>query len=102
MIKAKAGKLEQKTESNKIIEQSPVKNSSQQNRKPTFNEQREYELLTKEIEQLESKKVELESCLNASSSNHEELINWGKELQQTKSMLDEKGLRWLELDEIIN
>ncbi len=95
-------KLEQKTESNKIIEQSPVKNSSQQNRKPTFNEQREYELLTKEIEQLESKKVELESCLNAGSSNHEELINWGKELQQTKSMLDEKGLRWLELDEIIN
>jgi len=44
----------------------------------------------------------LESCLNAGSSNHEELINWGKELQQTKSMLDEKGLRWLELDDIIN
>ena len=71
-------------------------------RQQVEDEQREYELLTKEIEQLESKKVELESCLNAGSSNHEELINWGKELQQTKSMLDEKGLRWLELDEIIN
>lgn len=95
-------KMEQKTDNNKLVETKVEKNNTQQKRKPTFNEQREYEMLNKEIEVLENKKVELEGALNAGSSNHEELINWGKELQQTKQLLDEKGLRWLELDEIVN
>jgi len=95
-------KLEQKTDSTKKVDSHIKKETSEQKRKPSFNEQREYDLLTKEIEQLENKRKELEGSLNAGSSNHEELINWGKDLQTTKNQLDEKGLRWLELDEIIN
>jgi ABC transport system ATP-binding/permease protein len=95
-------KAEQKIETSKPSEKKESNNTSSQKRKPTFNEQREYDLLTKEIEVLEGKKTELEGALNAGSTNHEELVNWGKELQLTKSHLDEKGLRWLELDEIIN
>ena len=95
-------KAEQKIETSQPAEKKEYQNTSSQKRKPTFNEQREYELLTKEIEALENKKMELEGALNAGSTKHEELINWGKELQLTKSQLDEKGLRWLELDEIIS
>ena len=95
-------KLDQKTEGIKKVDTHLKKETSSQKRKPSFNEQREYDLLTKEIEALESKKVELEGALNAGSSKHEELINWGKDLQLTKIQLDEKGLRWLELDELFN
>ena len=95
-------KAEQKIEISKPSEKKESNNTSSQKRKPTFNEQREYELLTKEIETLENKKTELEGALNAGSTNHEELVNWGKDLQLTKSQLDEKGLNWLELDEIIS
>ncbi len=69
-------------------------------RKLTFNEKREYEQLTKDIESLESEKSELESALASGSLNNDELIAKSQRFQEITDLLDEKELRWLELDEL--
>ena len=69
-------------------------------RKLTFNEKREYEQLTKDIESLESEKSELESTLASGSLNNDELIAKSQRFQEITELLDEKELRWLELDEL--
>ena len=69
-------------------------------RKLTFNEKREYEQLTKDIESLESEKSELESALASGSLNNDELIAKSQRFQEITELLDEKELRWLELDEL--
>ena len=69
-------------------------------RKLTFNEKREYEQLTKDIESLELEKAELESALASGSLNNDELIAKSQRFQEITELLDEKELRWLELDEL--
>ncbi|MBQ8720634.1 MAG: ABC-F family ATP-binding cassette domain-containing protein [Paludibacteraceae bacterium] len=69
-------------------------------RKLTFNEKREYEQLTKDIESLELEKSELESALASGSLNNDELIAKSQRFQEITDLLDEKELRWLELDEL--
>ena len=68
-------------------------------RKLSFNEQREFEQLGPDIEQLQKNKAEFEQKLSAGSSNHEELILWSKEIETINAQLDEKELRWLYLSE---
>ncbi len=94
----------EKTIKNSSPEISPthqLTTSQVDKRKPSYKEIREHELLGQEIELLENKRAELETKLSSGSNNHEDLINWGNELEQTKMALDEKGLRWLELSEIV-
>ena len=69
-------------------------------RKLTFNEKREYEQLTKDIESLENKKAELETALASGTLSNDELITKSQRFQEIKDLLDEKELRWLELDEL--
>ncbi len=68
-------------------------------RKLSFKEQHELDTLMKEIPQLEAKKVEITAKLNAGSNNHEELMQWSREVEEIDTALDEKGMRWLELSE---
>lgn len=96
--KAKSAQLETKTPKvePKAVEpavQAPVK------RKLTYKEQQELEQLNNEIPALEQQKATLISKLNAGSNNHEELLEWGKSIEQLTTILDEKGMRWLELSE---
>ena len=67
--------------------------------KRSFKEQREYEQLAKEMEALEEEKIALTEALN-SETDYQKLHDAGKRLQEIKDLLDEKELRWLELDEI--
>ena len=67
--------------------------------KRSFKEQREYEQLANEIADLEKEKSELEQALNT-ESDYQKLQQMGNRLQEIKDLLDEKELRWLELDEI--
>lgn len=67
--------------------------------KRSFKEQWEYESLAHEIETLEEEKKNLTETL-ATESNYQELQHLGSRLQEIKDLLDEKELRWLELDEI--
>ena len=74
--------------------------SSDKKRKLTFNEKREYEQLTKDIESLENEKAELESALASGTLSNDELIQKSQRFQEVTDLLDEKELRWLELDEL--
>lgn len=78
-----------------------IKNTSAK-RKLTFNEKREYEGLPVEIETLEKEKKELEVLLNSGSLSSEELMDKSQRIGEILKILEEKELRWLELDEIAN
>ena len=67
--------------------------------KRSFKEQREYEMLAKDMEALEAEKQSLTDALN-NESDYQKLHEMGNRLQEIKELLDEKELRWLELDEI--
>ena len=69
-------------------------------RKLSFNEKREYEQLTKDIEALETEKSELETALSSGTLSNDDLITKSQRFQEVKDILDEKELRWLELDEL--
>jgi len=69
-------------------------------KKLSFKEQKEYDDLGKNIEQLEAKKEALTEQLNGGGS-YEDLANWAKKIEKTTNELDEKELRWLEISENI-
>ena len=78
----------------------PKNNNTEGKRKLSFNEKREYEQLTKDIESLEKEKAELESALASGSLSNDDLIQKSQRFQEVTNLLDEKELRWLELDEL--
>ena len=69
-------------------------------RRLTFKERREYEQLTKDIEALEAEQKLLEEQLCSGKLSVEELTEKSIRLPKLKDELDEKSLRWLELDEL--
>jgi len=92
----------QKEERKERAEQKPqdVKPVKQREKvKRSFKEQREYEQLAKEIASLEDEKQTIENALNT-ETEYQSLQKMGNRLQEIKDLLDEKELRWLELDEI--
>lgn len=66
-------------------------------KKVSFKVQREIEELEKEIEALEKRKKELERSLSGGTTDHVELQKMGAELSTVIGQIDEKSLRWLEL-----
>ena len=66
--------------------------------KRSFKEEREYAQLTADIEALEKEKEEIGQQMN-SVTDYQILQQLGGRLQEIKELLDEKELRWLELDE---
>lgn len=69
----------------------------------TYKQQKEYESLTKDIETLNQEKAALEEILSSGSETDVARLTTASErIGQIISELDEKELRWLELDEIIN
>ncbi|MBN2773960.1 MAG: ABC-F family ATP-binding cassette domain-containing protein [Prolixibacteraceae bacterium] len=77
--------------------QKPVNNSV---KKLTFNEKREFEQLSEEIEKLETSIKNIEDELNFGNLQHELLFKKSEDLNKMKELLDEKELRWLELSEL--
>lgn len=65
----------------------------------SFNEKREFEQLEKEIEALETEQKQLEEALCSGQLSVDELTEKSKRLPIIKELLDEKGMRWLELAE---
>jgi ATP-binding cassette subfamily F protein uup len=66
-------------------------------KKLSFKEQRELELLDKEMSSMQIRKAALENLLGSGSENTEEIRLWGEELLGIIQSLEEKELRWLEL-----
>jgi ATP-binding cassette subfamily F protein uup len=66
-------------------------------KKLSFKEQRELELLDKEMSGMQIRKAALENLLGSGSENTEEIRMWGEELLGITQSLEEKEIRWLEL-----
>lgn len=77
----------------------------QQTKKQTklsYKDQREYDLLPKEIEELESKLEEINNCLaNPKCYEQKGIVAISKELEETKELYELKVERFLELEELV-
>jgi ATP-binding cassette subfamily F protein uup len=80
-----------------VVETKPVENK----RKPSFKEKFEFEQLEKEIADLEKEKADLSEKMNSGISDHEEIMKCSARISKIISELDAKGLRWLELSEVM-
>ena len=65
----------------------------------SFNEQKEYAKIEREIKDLEYKKKEIEDLFSAGTLSDEELVAKGVDLQKIIDALEEKEMRWFELSE---
>ncbi len=75
--------------------QSPIK------KKASFNEQKEYASVAKEIEEVEERLKALTLQLNSDAQNHDELNNIAKKIKELNIELEQKTNRWIELAELI-
>ncbi len=70
-------------------------------RKMTFNEKREFELLEKEIPELENEKAEIEARLSSGEiTDNQEIVALSERFSVLDEQIDKKTMRWLELSEI--
>lgn len=65
----------------------------------SFNEQKEYAKIERDIKDLEYKKKEIEDLFSAGTLSDEELVAKGVDLQKIIDALEEKEMRWFELSE---
>ncbi|MBR3698988.1 MAG: ABC-F family ATP-binding cassette domain-containing protein [Bacteroidales bacterium] len=86
----------QATASVKVEE--PVRKTVREKTKRSFKEEREYQQLTSDIAALEAEKTQIHEEMNT-VTDYQQLQAMGHRLEEIKDLLDEKELRWLELDE---
>jgi ATP-binding cassette subfamily F protein uup len=97
--------LENQTENNSGVNKpSPVKAPTTENSKTkvsklSFKEQKEFETLEIEIQDLEHKKQSLIEQLNAGHEDFQILSQWATQIEEIKNAQEEKEARWLELSE---
>ena len=79
----------------------PAKQShrTEEKRKLTFKEKREYEALETEIFQLEEEKAAIEEAMSSGTLSTADLLEKSARIQQVLELIDEKTMRWLELSE---
>lgn len=70
-------------------------------KKLSYNEQREYDMLEKELEELNAKRVAMEEVMNSGGLTPFELVAKSSEYSQLIDTIDSKEMRWLELAEKI-
>ncbi len=91
--------VEEKPESkSEKVPQHPPK-TAEKKKKLSYNEQREFNQLEKDIDQLEAEKLELTRFLESGSEDVEKLTQTGIRLQELSEIIDDKTMRWLELSE---
>jgi ATP-binding cassette subfamily F protein uup len=87
-----APKKTENTQSTTPVKAAPPK------RKMSFKEQRELEMIDKEIPVLEKKRSEILEKLN-SETEYEKIAAFSAEIETISSQLEEMELRWMELQE---
>src|SRR5258708_5397731 len=78
---------------------APTPASQPEKKKLTYKEKREFELLEKEIADLEKEKQQVTDKLNGGSAPFTELQQLANRSGEISRLLDEKEIRWLELSE---
>lgn len=77
---------------------TPRRETRERPQKLSFKERKEYEALSVEIEELTDEKTRLEALFN-SGENIPDIADKAMRYNEVKELLDDKELRWLELDE---
>lgn len=77
------------------------KTEAPKGKKMSFKEKRELELLEKEIETLENEKKLLDTQMAEGTLPYDQLEKTAKRIGDIIQLLDDKGLRWLELSEMV-
>ena len=90
-------KIERKAKS--LEKSSRTKSATPKKAKLSFNEKREYDNLEKEIETLEKEKAGLEVLINSGNLDYQGLEETASRIGELIEIIDQKTLRWLELDE---
>lgn len=72
---------------------------TEEKRKLTFKEKREYETLETEIFALEEEKAAIEQAMSSGTLSTDALLEKSSRIQQVIELIDEKTMRWLELSE---
>jgi ATP-binding cassette subfamily F protein uup len=98
--KEKQQKVNEADNSKSIKISTPRNDGSEQKQRLSYREKEELQQLEKNIEQLESEKVELEEVLSSGTLSNEELVQKSTRIGEVNNLLDEKSMRWLELSEI--
>ena len=89
--------LARKADASKLAEES-LRKAPREKKKRTFKEEREYQQLTEDIATLEAEKEQIHQTMGG-VTDYQKLQELGNRLEEIKNLLDEKELRWLELDE---
>jgi ATP-binding cassette subfamily F protein uup len=71
-------------------------------KKVSFKEKKEHEDIQKIINGLEAEKKAISDQMENSNMDNERLVEASKRLQSINDELDQRTLRWLELDEIVS
>ena len=94
-----AKQKEERKEQNAQKKDEPKPLKQREKTKRSFKEEREYNQLAADIAALEAEKAQITESLNI-ETDYQKLHEMGNRIQEINDLLDEKELRWLELDEI--
>ena len=98
-------KMQQQREATQQQRQEKPKYERSKSDKPkaTYKEKKEYEALTTEIDTLTNERQQLEQQLSDGTlTDPNEITKASTRIGELMALLDEKELRWLELDELVN
>ncbi len=96
-LQEKERQQRQEQATGKTVADAPRK-APREKTKRSFKEEREYQQLTADIASLEAEKEQIHQTM-ATVTDYQKLQELGHRLDEIKDLLDEKELRWLELDE---
>ena len=95
-----AGMLMAENKQEKILQPTAPPAETAEKKKLSFKEKREFELLEKEIADLNKEKENITGTLSSGTAPFEQLQILSNRIGQITHLLDEKELRWLELSEM--
>ncbi len=108
-VKEQAEKEAQKEQAKKVRNQkdeAPAEVSESEKmrtnraRKLSYKEKREFEQLTQELEDMQAEKTKLEEALASGTLSVDDITTYSVRLNEINEQLDEKEMRWLELDDL--
>ncbi len=101
LVKGETADLEKQLSTPRTnIRNGKLIDNPREKKKLSFKEKQEFEKLEKDITGLESEKSQLEEILNSDENDYVKLQRISSRIAEIIDLLDEKGLRWLELDEL--
>lgn len=94
---------ERKREAKKLYTEPKEKDNrpKREKTKLSYKEEREFEALTEEIEQLEQRKSEIAAIFESPNVTPDEIADLSIEMNRVTERLDEAEMRWLELSEFV-